>query len=148
MAWSFSTGVNRGHEGSPLVVDGMMYIHTLFPNNVYALDLNNDQKIAWSYFPKQNPDVQAILCCDTVSRGLGYGDGKIFLQQNSGELLVLDAKTGHVIWKAKVNDPKIAATNTNAPHVFKDKVLTGYSGGEFGVCCFIAAYNITDGSFA
>lgn len=148
MAWSFSTGVNRGHEGSPLVVDGMMYIHTPFPNNVYALDLNDDQKIVWSYFPKQSPDVQAILCCDTVSRGLGYGDGKIFLQQNNGELLALDAKTGHVVWKAKVNDPKIGATNTNAPHVFKDKVLTGCSGGEFGVRCFIAAYNIKDGSLA
>lgn len=148
MAWSFSTGVNRGHEGSPLVVDGMMYIHTPFPNNVYALDLNNDQKIVWSYFPKQSPDVQAILCCDTVSRGLGYGDGKIFLQQNNGELLALDAKTGRVVWKTKVNDPKIGATNTNAPHVFKDKVLTGCSGGEFGVRCFIAAYHIKDGSLA
>lgn len=148
MAWSFSTGVNRGHEGSPLIVDGMMYIHTPFPNNVYALDLNDDQKITWSYFPKQSPDVQAILCCDTVSRGLGYGDGKIFLQQNNGELLALDAKTGHDIWKTKVNDPKIGATNTNAPHVFKDKVLTGCSGGEFGVRCFIAAYHIKDGSLA
>jgi lanthanide-dependent methanol dehydrogenase len=148
LAWSFSTGVNRGHEGSPLVVGNIMYVHTPFPNNVYALDLDNDQKILWSYFPKQSPDVQAILCCDTVSRGLGYGDGKIFLQQNNGELLALDAKTGHVIWKTRVNDPKIGATNTNAPHVFKDKVLTGCSGGEFGVRCFIAAYLIKDGSLA
>jgi glucose dehydrogenase len=54
LAWTFSTGVNRGHEGAPLVIDGVMYLHTAFPNNVYALDLNNDQKILWSYFPKQN----------------------------------------------------------------------------------------------
>lgn len=148
LAWTFSTGVNRGHEGSPLVVGDIMYVHTPFPNNIYALDLNHNQKILWSYFPKQSPDIQALLCCDTVSRGLGYADNKIFLQQNNGELVALDAKTGHVVWSTRVNDPKIGATNTNAPHVFKDKVLTGCSGGEFGVRCFIAAYNIKDGTLA
>ena len=91
MAWTFATGVNRGHEGSPVVVGNMMYVHTAFPNNVYALDLNDNQKIVWSYFPKQDPSVQAVLCCDNVNRGLGYGDGKIFLQQNDGNLVALDA---------------------------------------------------------
>ena len=43
-AWTFATGVNRGHEGSPLVIGNMMYVHTAFPNNVYALDLNDNQK--------------------------------------------------------------------------------------------------------
>ena len=93
-AWTFATGVNRGHEGAPLVIGNMMYVHTAFPNNIYALDLNDNQKIVWSYFPKQDPSVQAVLCCDNVSRGLGYGDGKIFLQQNDGMLVALDAKTG------------------------------------------------------
>jgi lanthanide-dependent methanol dehydrogenase len=147
-AWTFATGVNRGHEGSPLVIGNMMYVHTAFPNNVYALDLNDNQKISWAYFPKQDPSVQAVLCCDNVNRGLGYGDGKIFLQQNDGVLVALDAKTGAKVWDVKVNDPKVGATNTNAPHVIKDKVLTGCSGAEFGVRCFIAAYNLKDGSLA
>ena len=51
-AWTFATGVNRGHEGSPLVVGNMMYVHTAFPNNVYALDLNDNQKIVLAIFPK------------------------------------------------------------------------------------------------
>jgi PQQ-dependent dehydrogenase (methanol/ethanol family) len=147
-AWTFATGVNRGHEGAPLVIGSMMYVHTAFPNNVYALDLNDNQKIVWSYFPKQDPSVQAVLCCDNVNRGLGFGDGKIFLQQNDGMLVALDAKTGAKVWEAKNTDPKVGATNTNAPHVIKDKVLTGCSGAEFGVRCFIAAYNIKDGSLA
>ncbi|MDR2220496.1 MAG: PQQ-binding-like beta-propeller repeat protein, partial [Methylobacillus sp.] len=147
-AWTFATGVNRGHEGSPVVVDGVMYVHTAFPNNVYALDLNDNQKIIWAYFPKQDPSVQAVLCCDNVSRGLGFGDGKIFLQQNDGMLVALDAKTGAKVWDVKNTDPKVGATNTNAPHVIKDKVLTGCSGAEFGVRCFLAAYNIKDGSLA
>jgi len=146
-AWTFATGVNRGHEGSPLVIGNMMYVHTAFPNNIYALDLNDNQKIVWSYFPKQDPSVQAVLCCDNVSRGLGYGDGKIFLQQNDGTLVALDAKSGKKIWDVKNTDPKVGATNTNAPHVIKDKVLTGCSGAEFGVRCFIAAYTL-DGKLA
>ncbi|MES2012861.1 MAG: methanol/ethanol family PQQ-dependent dehydrogenase [Pseudomonadota bacterium] len=148
LAWSFSTGITRGHEGAPLVIGNVMYVHTAFPNNIYALDLNHEQKILWSYFPKQDASVQAVLCCDNVSRGLGYGDGKIFLQQNDGMLLALDAMTGKKIWDVRVNDPSTGATNTNAPHVFRDKVLTGCSGGEFGIRCFIAAYNIKDGSLA
>ncbi len=146
LAWTFSTGVNRGHEGAPLVIDGVMYVHTAFPNNIYALDLNNDQKILWAYFPKQSPHVQAQLCCDNVNRGLAYGDGKVLLQQNDGTLVALEAKTGKVAWQTQVNDPETGATNTNAPLVVKDKVLTGCAGGEFGVRCFIAAYALKDGS--
>ena len=55
VAWTFSTGVLHGHEGGPLVVDGIMYVHTPFPNNVFALDLNDPGKIIWQYKPKQNP---------------------------------------------------------------------------------------------
>ena len=147
-AWTFSTGVNRGHEGSPVVVGNMLYVHTAFPNNVYALDLNDNQKIVWSYFPKQDPSVQAIMCCDVVNRGLGYGDGKIFLQQADGTLVALNAKSGEKVWDVKVLDPKAGASNTNAPHIIKDKVLTGCSGAEFGVRCYFSAYNIKDGSLA
>ena len=120
----------------------------LSPNNIYALDLNNDQKIIWSYFPKQEPNVQAVMCCDNVNRGLGFGDGKIFLQQNNGQLVALNAKTGELVWQVQVNDPKTGATNTNAPQIIKDKVLTGCAGGEFGVRCFMAAYDLKDGALA
>ncbi|OZA09205.1 MAG: PQQ-dependent dehydrogenase, methanol/ethanol family, partial [Methylotenera sp. 17-45-7] len=61
LAWTFATGVNRGHEGAPLVINDIMYVHTAFPNNIYALDLNDNQKILWSYFPKQDPSIQALL---------------------------------------------------------------------------------------
>jgi len=45
VAWTFSTGVLRGHEGNPLVIGDMMYVHTAFPNIVFALDLKNENKI-------------------------------------------------------------------------------------------------------
>ncbi len=144
VAWLFSTGVLRGHEGSPLVVDGTMYIHTPFPNKVFAVDLDT-QKIKWRYEPKQDPAVIPQMCCDTVYRGLAYAEGKIFLQQADSTLLALDANNGKVIWSVKNGDPKVGAVNTNAPHVFKDKVITGISGGEWGVRGFLAAYDINSG---
>ncbi len=144
VAWTLSTGVLRGHEGSPLVIGDTMYIHTPFPNNVYAVNLK-DQTYKWKYEPKQDVSVVPVMCCDTVNRGLAYGDGKIFLQQADTTLVALDANSGKVVWSVKNGDPKIGETNTNAPHVFKDKVITGISGGEFGVRGRIIAYNIKDG---
>jgi PQQ-dependent dehydrogenase (methanol/ethanol family) len=144
VAWTFSTGVLRGHEGGPLVIGDTLYIHSAFPNKVFAINLD-DQTIKWKYEPKQDPSVIPVMCCDTVNRGVAYGDGKIFLQQADTILVALDAKTGKEVWKAKNGDPKKGETNTNAPHVFGDKVFTGISGGEFGVRGFIAAYDIKDG---
>ena len=147
VAWTFSTGVLRGHEGSPLVIDGVMYLHSPFPNKVYALNLDN-QQIIWKYEPKQDPAVIPQMCCDTVNRGVAYAEGKVILQQADSTLVALDAKTGKVVWSVKNGDPKLGAVNTNAPHVFKDKVITGISGGEWGVRGFIAAYNLSDGKLA
>ncbi len=147
VAWTFSTGVLRGHEGGPLVIGDTLYIHTPFPNKVFAIDLN-DQTIIWRYEPKQNPDTIPVMCCDTVNRGLAYADGKIFLQQADTHLVALDAKTGKMIWRIKNGDPTKGSTNTNAPLIIKDKVITGISGGEFGVQGFLAAYNVSDGKLA
>src|SRR4030081_2849906 len=147
VAWMFSTGVLRGHEGSPLVVNDTMYLHTPFPNKVFAIDIDT-QKIKWRYEPKQDAAVIPQMCCDTVYRGVAYAENKIFLQQADSTLVALDAGTGKVIWSVKNGDPKIGAVNTNAPHVFKDKVITGISGGEWGVRGFLAAYDINTGKQA
>src|SRR6202035_689452 len=139
VAWTFSTGVLRGHEGGPLVIGDVMYVHGPFPNPVYALDLNNDAKILWKYEPKQDPNVIPVMCCDTVNRGLAYADGKIFLHQADTTLVALDAKDGKVVWQVKNGDPAKGETGTSAPMVVKDKVLVGISGGEFGVQCHMTA---------
>ncbi|MFG1203805.1 lanthanide-dependent methanol dehydrogenase XoxF5 [Xanthobacter aminoxidans] len=148
VAWTFSTGVLRGHEGSPLVVGDIMYVHTPFPNIVYALDLNNEGKIIWKYEPKQDPTVIPVMCCDTVNRGLAYADGKVFLHQADTKVVALDAKTGKVAWSVVNGDPKKGETNTATVMPVKDKVLVGISGGEFGVQCHVTAYDIKTGKQA
>jgi len=145
VAWTFSTGVLRGHEGGPLIIGNMMYVHTPFPNKVYALDLSQENKIVWKYEPKQDPNVIPVMCCDTVNRGVAYGDGKIFLHQADTTLVALDAKTGQVAWSVKNGDPGKGGTGTSAPLVVKDKVLIGISGGEFGVQCHVTAYDLKSG---
>jgi len=144
VSWTLSTGVLRGHEGSPLVIGDTMYIVTPFPNNVYAVNLK-DTTFRWKYEPRQDANVVPVMCCDTVNRGLAYGDGKIILQQADTTLVALDAKTGKVVWSVKNGDPKIGETNTNVPQVFKDKVITGISGGEFGVRGRLMAYDLKTG---
>ena len=106
-AWTFSTGVLRGHEGAPLVIGHTMYVHTPFPNIVYALDLTKaGAPVIWKYTPQQDEEVIPIACCDTVNRGLAYAEGKIFLAQLDTHLVALDAKTGKELWKVKQGDYK------------------------------------------
>ena len=53
VAWTFSTGVNAGHEAAPLVVGSTMYLVTPFPNLVFALDLAKPgAPVKWQYDPK------------------------------------------------------------------------------------------------
>ncbi len=146
--WQFSTGVLRGHEGGPLVMDGVMYIHTPFPNKVFALDLEEGGKVIWTYEPRQDPAVIPVMCCDTVNRGVAYADGKIFLAQADNTLVALDAKTGKKVWSVVNGDHTKGETLTAAPVIVKDKVLVGISGGEFGVRGHLTAYNIDDGGMA
>ncbi len=145
VAWTFSTGVLRGHEGSPLVIGDMMYVHSPFPNTVFALDLSKEGQIVWKYEPKQDADVIPVMCCDTVNRGVAYADGKIFLHQADTTVVALDAKTGKVVWSVKNGDPKKGETNTATVLPVKDKIIVGISGGEFGVRGSVTAYAMADG---
>lgn len=146
VAWTFSTGVLRGHEGGPLVIGDVMYVHAPFPNTVFALDLNDNGRIIWKYEPKQDPNVIPVMCCDTVNRGVAYGEDTIFLHQADTTLVALDAATGAVKWSVKNGDAGKGETGTSAPLVVGDKVLIGISGGEFGIQGHVTAYSIADGS--
>ena len=154
VAWTMSTGVLRGHEGQPLVIGDKMYFATPFPNNVFALDLSQDGRIMWKYEPKQDPNVIGVMCCDTVYRGVAYAPATdahpdlILLQQADTTLVALNAADGSVVWEVKNGDPLKGETATMAPMVVKDKVITGISGGEYGVQGHVTAYNLADGSQA
>jgi lanthanide-dependent methanol dehydrogenase len=146
VAWQFSTGVLRGHEGGPLYVgDGRLYIHTPFPNKVFALDMNDNGRMLWTYEPDQDPMAIPVMCCDTVNRGLAYADGKLFLGQADATVIALDAESGELLWSADNGDISLGETMTMSPLVVGDNVIVGISGGEFGVRGHMTAYNIDSG---
>ncbi|MBV9407271.1 MAG: methanol/ethanol family PQQ-dependent dehydrogenase, partial [Candidatus Eremiobacteraeota bacterium] len=144
-AWTMSTGATRGHEGQPLVVADTMYYESAYPNHVYAIDLN-DYHIKWQYTPKEDSFATSVACCDLVNRGVAYGDGKIIEDALDGQVIALDANSGHVVWNVKNSDPAMGQTLTSAPLIVKDKyVVVGVSGGEYGVRGYLTAYDIANG---
>ena len=130
----FSTGVLRGHEGGPLVIGDVDVRPHAVPQHVYALDLNDDGRVIWKYEPKQDPNVIPVMCCDTVNRGVAYGDGKIFLHQADTTLVALDAKTGKVVWQVKNGDPTKGETGTSAPLVVQGQGLSSASRAASSAC--------------
>jgi alcohol dehydrogenase (cytochrome c) len=144
--WSFSTGVNAGHEGTPIVNSGIMYVTASY-NKLYALDAKTG-KLLWKYDHEIPEKALGTACCDVVNRGVAlYGD-KVYMGTLDARVVALDAKTGKVAWSQKVADYKEAYGITAAPIVVKGKIITGMAGGEFGVRGFLAALNADTGEIA
>ncbi len=149
VAFTFSTGVERGHEAAPIVADGTMYIVTPFPNHVYALDLTRPgAPVKWMHDPKPPAAAQGVACCDVVNRGAVLDGGKLFFNTLDAHTVALDAATGKELWKTRLGEINKGETMTMAPLVVKGKVLVGNSGGELGVRGWLTALDAETGTIA
>src|ERR1041385_4375971 len=149
LAFTFSTGLTRGHEAAPLVVNNTMYIVTPWPNKLYALDLTKPgAPMKWQYQPLPTPAAQGVACCDVVNRGASYDNGKIYYNTLDDQTVCVDANSGKEIWKTRVGDINKGESITMAPIVAKGKVLVGVSGGEFGVREGLKALDAKSGKVA
>ena len=147
--WTFSTGVERGHEAAPLVVNNTMYVVTPWPNLLYALDLTKPgAPVKWMYQPNPARASQGVACCDVVNRGAAYYNGKIYYNTLDVQTVAVDANTGKEVWKTKLGDIRKGESITMAPIVAKGKVLVGSSGGEFGVRGWMAGLDADTGKIA
>jgi PQQ-dependent dehydrogenase (methanol/ethanol family) len=143
---TFSTGIVRGHEAAPLVVNNTMYIVTPFPNYIYALDLTKPgTPMKWQYKPRVEQAAQGVACCDVVNRGAVIEGGRLFFNTLDNHTIALDANTGAELWNTKLGEINLGETMTMAPLVVKGKVLVGNSGGEMGVRGWIAALDAGSG---
>ncbi len=130
-AWAFSFGgeKQRGQESQPLIYDGIMYVTGSY-SRLYAVDARTGKEI-WQYDARLPEGI--LPCCDVVNRGAAiYGD-KIFFGTLDARIMALDRKTGDVIWRKKIADYKAGYSYTAAPIVVNGLVITGNSGGEFGI---------------
>jgi lanthanide-dependent methanol dehydrogenase len=149
VAFTFSTGVNKGHEAAPAVAGGTMYVVTPFPNDLYALDLTKPgAPVKWKYSPKPAPAAQGVACCDVVNRGVVVSGGRVFMNTLDGYAIAVDAVTGREVWKTRLGDINRGESITMAPLVAEGKVLVGNSGGEFGVRGWIVALDAGSGKVA
>ncbi|PSL10922.1 alcohol dehydrogenase (cytochrome c) [Marinobacterium halophilum] len=141
--WSFSFGgeKQRGQESQPMVKDGVMYVTGSY-SRVYAINVKTGDEL-WEYNARLPDGI--MPCCDVINRGVAlYGDLVVFGTLDA-KLVALNKDTGKVVWKKTVADYKEGYSLTSAPLIVKGKIITGVSGGEFGVVGKVEAYDAVTG---
>jgi alcohol dehydrogenase (cytochrome c) len=138
--WTFSTGVNEGHEAPPMVNNGVMFVATPY-GQVLALNAKTGDLI-WRYKHKLPEDLFQL---HPTSRGVALWGDRLFLAATDDHLIAIDAKTGKEIWNTKVQDYQKGQYMTLEPLVVNGKVMVGGSGGEYGVRGYVAAFDADSG---
>ena len=142
-AWAFSLGgeKQRGQETQPLIYDGMMYITGSY-SRLYAIDLETGKEV-WQYDARLPEGI--LPCCDVVNRGAAiYGD-KVIFGTLDARIVALNKDTGDVVWRDKIADYKAGYSYTAAPLIVDGLVITGNSGGEFGIVGAVQARDVNTG---
>jgi alcohol dehydrogenase (cytochrome c) len=129
-------------EGQPIVYAGVIYVPT-GEDDVFAVDVATG-KIRWTYDSQIDQKISTV-CCGWVSRGVALGGGKVYIGQLDGRLVALDQKTGEKAWTTEVGEWRKGYTITAAPLYYDGMVVTGVSGGEFGIRGRIQAYDAKTG---
>ncbi len=131
-------------EATPLVFEDTAYIVT-GDDDVFALDLDTGA-IKWEYQANLNFLISTV-CCGWTSRGVGLGDGRVYVGQLDGKLKALDMETGAVVWEVQAERWEDGYTITGAPLYYDGLVITGFAGGERGIRGKVEAYNAATGEF-
>ncbi|GJE40338.1 PQQ-dependent methanol/ethanol family dehydrogenase [Methylobacterium persicinum] len=142
-AWSFSFGgeKQRGQESQALVKDGVIYVTGSY-SRMYAIDSHTGEK-KWEYDARLPEGI--LPCCDVVNRGAALYKDNIYFGTLDAKLVALNTKTGKVVWRKDIDDFKSGYSYTAAPMIVKGKIITGVSGGEFGVVGRIEARDAETG---
>jgi len=135
-------GARYSGEAQPIVHDGVMYIIT-GADDVFALSVESGE-ILWSYEANLVDQISTI-CCGWTSRGVGYGEDKVFVGQLDGKLKALDKETGEELWSVQAENWQDSYTITSAPLYFNGMVITGFAGAEYAARGRVKAYSADDG---
>lgn len=141
--WTYSLADTRGQESFPMLHDGVMYVTT--HNSTVALDALTGKQI-WKTMVDYPAEAPRVACCGIVNRGVALYDGKVFRTTLDAHVTALDAKTGAEIWKTKSIDYKQGYSMTVAPMIADGVLITGISGGEFGIRGYIEGYDPDTGA--
>lgn len=136
------TGPRNSGEAAPIVYNGVAYIIT-GDDDVFALSIATGE-ILWNYQANLNFLIDTV-CCGWTSRGVGIGDGRIYVGQLDGKLLALDMNNGTVLWETQAERWEEGYTITAAPLYYDGMVFTGFSGGERGIRGKLSAFDASTG---
>ncbi|KAA0680399.1 methanol/ethanol family PQQ-dependent dehydrogenase [Roseomonas genomospecies 6] len=141
--WSFSFGgeKQRGQESQPIIHDGTIYVTGSY-SRLYAVDVKTGQK-KWQYDHRLPEGI--MPCCDVVNRGAAIYKDKIYFATLDARLVALNKDTGKVVWSKKIEDYKAGYSATSAPLIVDGKIITGNSGGEFGIIGMVEARDAETG---
>ncbi len=133
LAWHYDLNTQRGIEGTPVVVDGVMYLTSAW-TITYALDARTGREL-WKYDPKVPAEWSRFVCCDVVSRGPAVYEGKVIIATLDGRLIALEcerpaSRSGK---RPPSTTQQAPYSITGAPRVFNGKVIIGNGGIEYGV---------------
>lgn len=131
----------RGQESQPLVYDGTIYVTGSY-SRLFAFDARTGEK-KWEYNARLPDGI--MPCCDVVNRGAAIHGDKIIFATLDARLVALDRHTGKVLWNKKTGEYQAGYSATAAPLIVKDMVITGNSGGEFGIVGAVQARNVDTG---
>jgi len=143
LAWYADYDSNLQQEGTPLFIDGVIYVSIAW-SKVYAFDARSGRQL-WKYDPNTPKDWAPKICCGIVNRGIAAYNGKIYLGTLDGYLVAINALTGEEVWRTLTIDQGKYYSITSAPRIAKGKVFIGNSGGEFGIRGYIGAYDAETG---
>lgn len=147
MAWEYRTRTTRGLEATPLVINGVMYATGPF-GRVYSLDAASGREL-WKYDPQVDGQWGRFACCDAVNRGVVASRDRIYVGALDGWLHAIDARTGHMVWKADTllgRGEHRPYTITGTPLIAGNLVVIGNGGGEFaGARGYVSAYDVASG---
>jgi quinohemoprotein ethanol dehydrogenase len=145
LQWYLDLPEDRTLVSTPLAVDGVLYFTASY-SKTRAVDARTGN-VLWEYDPESTRHAGDRLqnMWDT-SRGLAYWKGKVIIATIDGRLVALDAKNGKRLWETMTVDPKGALYITDAPKVFRDKVLIGNGGTEHTAARgYVTAYDVNTG---
>ena len=129
--WSMSFGgeKQRGQESQPLVANGKMFVTASY-SRIFAVDTKTGKKL-WKYEHRLPEGI--MPCCDVINRGAALYDNLVIFATLDAKLVALDQETGKVVWREKIDEYSAGYSATAAPLIAGNLLLTGVSGGEFGV---------------
>ena len=146
--WYLDLPDNNTLNGTPLVVDGIMYFTGSY-SRTYAVDAKTGKQL-WEYDPKSIEHAgDRLRVMWDISRGLAYWNGKVIIATIDGRLVGLDAKTGSKLWEVQTTDTAKPLYITGAPKAFRGKVIIGNGGTEISAARgYLTAYDADTGEFA